>query len=41
MGVVLRNEEGAKHCDEFFVGDVRQRVVVDQGLLVSVGCVHR
>ena len=36
MGVVLGNKEGAKHCDEFFMGDVRQRVVIDDGLLVGV-----
>ena len=36
MGVVLRNEKGAKHCDKFFVGNVRKGIVVDDSLLVSV-----
>ena len=40
MGIVLRNEEGTEHCNEFFVGDVRQGVVVDDGLLVSVSYSH-
>ena len=41
MGIVLRNKEGAQHRDEFFVGDIRQGVVVNNGLLVSVSCSHR
>lgn len=41
MGVVLWNEEGAKHCHKFFMGNVRQRVVIDDGPLVSVNYGHR
>ena len=38
MGIVLWNEEGTEHCDEFFVGDVRQRIMVNESLLVGVSC---
>ena len=41
MGVVLRNEEGAEHSNEFFMGYVWQWVMVDDCMLVSVGCGHR
>ena len=41
MGIVLRNEEGAQHRDEFFVGDIGQGIVINDSLLVSVSCGRR
>jgi hypothetical protein len=41
VGVVLRNEEGTKHSNEFFMGYVGQGVMVDDSMLVGVGCGHR
>ena len=41
MGVIFWNEEGAEHRDEFFMGNIGQRVVIDDSLLVGVSCEYR